>query len=90
MNTGALRHRATLDVPAGAAGFLPLDPPDWWCGLVGTAGEGTLVLVGRYHPGITVATRVHFKGHLYHVDAILNREERDVELQLTCHEVFDT
>lgn len=89
MNSGLLRHRATLDLPA-SDGVTPLVPPDWWCGMVGTAGEGTLLLVGRFHPGITTATRVHLKGRTYHVDAILNLEERDVELQLTCHEVFDT
>jgi Phage head-tail joining protein len=88
MNTGALRHHVTLDVPNGETGsFTPLNPPDWWCGhLTETTGEVTLF--GRYHPGITTATRVHFKGRVYHVTALSNRADRDAELVLSCTEVF--
>ena len=87
MNTGALRQIVTLDTPAGDAGYTPLDPATWHCAVIGE-GAATL-LIGRFHPGITVHTRVHLKGHVFHVDALRNREERDVELVLTCHEVFD-
>jgi hypothetical protein len=88
MNTGALRQLVTLDRPIGT-GYQPLDPPTWWCAAVGDVTTTTISLVGRFHPGITTATRVHLKGHVYHVDTLFNREERDVELVLTCHEVFD-
>jgi len=89
MNTGALRHLVTLDVPDGATGtYTPLDPADWYCAFLSeTAGQATLL--GRYHPGITTATRVHFKARTYHVVSIVNREERDAELVLACSEVFD-
>ena len=90
MNTGALRHLVTLDVPNGSAGYLPLNPATWACAVVADAGAGAVLLVGRYHPGITTATRVHLKGRRFHVDEVRNREERNVELALTCHEVFDT
>jgi hypothetical protein len=84
MNTGALRHRVTLTTGDDA---VPLSPPDWWCAYLSeTAGMATLV--GRYHPGITTATRVHFKDRVYHVTAIVNRQERDAELVLNCSEVF--
>jgi len=88
MNTGALRHHVTLDIPNGETGsFTPLNPPDWWCAYLSeTAGMATLV--GRYHPGITTATRVHFKDRVYHVTAIVNREERNAEFVLSCSEVF--
>ena len=88
MNTGALRHRVTLDTPAGAAGYTPLVPPDWDCAVL-NIGSGTDSFIGRYHAGITTATRLHFKGRIYHVIAIANRGERDLELELTCREVFD-
>lgn len=84
MNTGARRHHVTLDNGAGT----PLSPPDWWCAhLSETAGEATLI--GRYHPGITTDTRVHLKGKTYHVDAVINREERNAELVVSVSEVFD-
>jgi hypothetical protein len=88
MNSGALRHVVTLDVPNGTNGYLPLNPASWYCAAL-SEGSGQATLIGRFHPGITTATRVHFKGRVYHVDSIVNREERDVELVLTCHEVFE-
>jgi hypothetical protein len=88
MNTGALRQLVTLDVPNGSSGYLPLDPPTWYCAHHGEAA-GVATLVGRYHPGITTTTRVHFKTRTYHVVSIVNREERDAELVLSCTEVFD-
>jgi Phage head-tail joining protein len=88
MSIGQAIHLVTLDVPNGSNGFVPLTPPDWWCASVGE-GSGNATLIGRYHPGITTATRVHFKGRTFHVDAIVNREDRDRELVLSCREVFD-
>ena len=85
---GQYEHRVILDVPNGPNGFLPLDPPDWYCASL-SEGSGQTTLIGHYHPGITTATRVHFKGRVYHVVSIVNREERDVELVLTCTEVFE-
>jgi hypothetical protein len=89
MNTGALRHHVTLDVPNGATGtYTPLSPPDWWC-TQQTEAMGQAILIGRFHPGITTATRVHFKMKTYHVESIINREERDAELVVSVREVFD-
>jgi len=88
MNTGALRHLVLLDRPDGAGGFAPLDPPTWWCNHV---VEGALqsTLIGRYHPGITTATRVHFRGRVLQVVSLINRDERNQELSLSCQELFD-
>jgi hypothetical protein len=88
MTLGQREHLVTLDVPNGNNGYLPLDPATWYCEVRGE-GSGQAILVGEYHPGITIATRVHFKGRVYHVDTLDNRDERDVELALTCREVFD-
>lgn len=88
MNTGALRHLVTLDVPNGSNGYLPLDPADWRCASLGEP-SGTATFVGRFHPGITTATRIHFKGRTFHVDTITVREDRDRELILNCREVFE-
>jgi hypothetical protein len=89
MNTGATSNLVQLDVPDGGNGYLPLEPPTWWC----AAPEdrtGTATFIGRFHSGVTTATRVHYKGRVYHVDGITNRSNgRDVEMELTCHEVFD-
>jgi hypothetical protein len=88
MNTGALRHQVTLDTTDGTGGVRPLDPPTWDCAQLNEAG-GVITFLGRYHAGITTATRVHFKGRVFHVDDVNNRDGRDVELTLTCTEVFD-
>lgn len=88
MTLGRREHLVSLDRPNGSAGYLPLDPATWYCAVIGEGGAGGTIFVGEYHPGITTATRVHFKGRVYHVDAIVNREERDTELALSCHEVF--
>jgi head-tail adaptor len=84
MNPGALRHLVTLVHEATNA---PLDPPTWYCAVQELTGQTTMT--GRYHPGITTATRVHHKGRIFHVDTIANRDDRDLELTLTCREVFD-
>lgn len=89
MNTGALRHLVTLDVPNGGSGYLPLNPATWYCSVL-SEGTGTVTLVGRFHPGLTTPNaRVHFKGRIFHVDTAVNRDEKDVELALVCREVFD-
>jgi Phage head-tail joining protein len=85
---GQFRHRVTLDVPAGEDGYTPLNPPDWDCALQQDTMNQT-TFVGRYHPGITTATRVHHQGRIFHVDAVHNREGRDIQLVVTCREVFD-
>lgn len=88
MALGQRQQLVTLDTPNGSEGYLPLDPSTWYCE-VRDEGAGLAILAGAYHPGITTATRVHLKGRVFHVDAVVNREERDGELVLTCREVFD-
>lgn len=90
MNTGALRLLVTLDTPNGSEGYLPLNPPTWWCAAVPQGVDSAALLMGRFHPGINTATRVTYpNGRVFHVmDSVLNREGRDTELVLTCREVF--
>ena len=88
MTAGEYRQFVTLDVPNGSNGYAPLNPANWWCASIGEA-SGTATFVGRYHPGITTATRVHFQGRTFHVDTVLNREDRNTELVLSCREVFE-
>lgn len=88
MALGDRQQLVTLDVPNGSEGYLPLDPATWYC-QVRSEGSGLAILAGAYHPGITTATRVHLKGRIYHVDAVVSRDERDVDLELTCREVFE-
>jgi len=84
MKPGALRHLVTLRSGATDA---PLTPATWWCAIQETTG--TTLMTGRFHPGITTQTRVEHKGRTYHVDTIANRDDADLELVLTCREVFD-
>ena len=88
MNTGALRLLVTLDTPNGSEGYLPLDPPTWWCAAVPQGLDQAVLLMGRFHPGINTATRVTYpNGRVFHVDSVVNRDERDVELLVSCREV---
>jgi hypothetical protein len=88
MNTGAYRHRVTLDVPVADGTFEPLDPPDWWCAYE-DAGTGQVRLTGHHRPGVTLTTRVHVRDRIYHVTAIENRQERDRVLVLACTSVYE-
>ena len=75
--------------------WAPLSPSTWRVSIrPATAGDaeralaGTLithrsfVVHGRYHPGVTLATRMLFEGKTYQVTSVLNRAERDEELDL--------
>ena len=37
---------------------------------------------GRYHPGVTTATRMTFEGRTYQVTSVVNLDERDREMEL--------
>lgn len=89
MTIGTYRHLVVLDVPNGSGGYLPLNPNTWWCGVL-REEIGTITFIGPFHSGLTTPNaRVHFKGRIFHVDAVVNREQRDVEIEVTCREVFD-
>jgi hypothetical protein len=89
MALGDRDQLVTLEVPNGSGGYLPLNPATWYCHVRDDGSGQVTLMAGEYHPGITTATRVHHKGRTYHVDAIENREARDTELVLSCHEVFE-
>ena len=88
MALGDRQQLVTLDTPNGSSGYLPLNPATWYC-QVREENGGLAILAGEYHPGITEHARVHLKGRTYHVDAVVNRDARDIELILTCREVFE-
>jgi hypothetical protein len=80
---------ATLDQPT-EDGYIPLTPATWYCAVqTDQAAQGELTLVGRYHPGLTTRVRLTLKGRIFHVNAVHNRGERDVELIVQCSEVFE-
>ena len=75
--------------------WAPLEPSTWYVRIrPATAGDaeralaGTLithrsfVVHGRYHPGVTLAARMLFEGKTYQVTSVLNRDERDREMDL--------
>ena len=73
----------------------PLSPASWYVRIrpatardVERALAGTLithrsyVIHGRYHPGVTLATRMTFEGEVYQVTSVINVDERDREMEL--------
>jgi len=42
----------------------------------------------RFHPEITTATRLTFKGRIFEVQSVQNVDERDIALVLICTEVL--
>jgi hypothetical protein len=75
--------------------WTPLVPPTWYVAIrPATAGDieralaGTLLthrsylIHGRYHPGVTFATRMVFDGDVYQVTSVVNVDERDREMIL--------
>src|SRR5262245_47718556 len=54
-----------------------------------TLTTATHLVRGRFHPGITTASRLLFKGRQLLVVFVGNPEERDLELTLVCAEVLD-
>ena len=85
MNTGALRLIAQIEQPADQP---PPVPSTWLCAALSDTA-GAVLLAGRFHPAVTVHTRLIVKGHVYQVDHVSNRQERDADMVATCREVFD-
>jgi head-tail adaptor len=56
-------------------------------------GAGTVTtqashaVTGRYHPGITTATRIGFNGRVFEVTSVRNIDERDITLRLLALEL---
>ena len=42
----------------------------------------SVVVHGRYHPGVTLAARMTFEGQIYQVVSVINIDERDREMEL--------
>jgi hypothetical protein len=87
MGIGAYRHLVTLAHPA-----VVLDPPTWYCSLQSAAsqvidGQAAYFVRGRYHPGLTLETQIHFEGRTFQVQGVTDLDERHVDVQLLCVEV---
>ena len=87
MGRGAYRHLVTLDDPR-----VVLDPVQWFCSLQPAGGQvvdgqAAFFVRGDYHPGITLETQLLFEGRTLQVQSVTDRDERHVELELTCVEV---
>jgi head-tail adaptor len=83
--------------------WAPLDPAQWDCAIEGVsvrplsqesrAGNTVLaqashVVTGPYHAGITIETRINFRGRVFHVVYVGNTDERDIQTELLCREVL--
>lgn len=87
MGIGAYRHRVTLEDPTGA-----LEPVEWDCSLQPAAaqvvdGLASYVVRGRFHPGVTLETRVGFEGRTFQVQSVTDVDLRHVDMILMCVEV---
>jgi head-tail adaptor len=52
-----------------------------------TLATASHVVRGRYHPGITTATRILFGARTLYVNGVANPEERNVETIALCQEI---
>jgi head-tail adaptor len=76
--------------------FEPLTPSNWWAAIQplppATAGDGTRVIASlvtmRYHPQVTVDTRVRYGTRDLFVKGVQNVNEEDREMVLYCEEVI--
>lgn len=84
-------------------GFTPADPPIVDASIQAAATRdlervtgGTVLATAthlircRFHPGISVKTRLGFKGRSFEVQSVQNVDQRDIALILICAEVVDT
>jgi hypothetical protein len=86
MGIGAYRHLVTVEHPS-----VVVDPPVWYCSLQPAAavsdGIAAFYLRGRFHPGITIETQLHFEGRKFQVQSVSDLDERHREIQITAVEV---
>ena len=81
--------------------WTPLDPASWDCAIqaataralenlaAGTViAQASHIVTGRYHPGITIETRLTFNGRRMNVIYVANRDERGIDTVLLCSEVL--
>jgi head-tail adaptor len=83
-------------------GYAPLDPPVVDASIQAASARdlervtaGTVLATAthlvrmRFHPGVTVLTRLTFKGRVFEVQSVQNVDERDIALILICAEILD-
>jgi len=81
-------------------GTVPLNPAQWWCAIQPAAAkdleaigagsvlaQGTHIVKGPYHPGITTQAWLLFNARRLNVVYVANRDERSIETDLVCTEV---
>jgi hypothetical protein len=87
MGIGDYRHVVTLEHPAVA-----IDPPTWYCSLQSAAaqvvdGMTAFYVRGRFHPGLTLETRLIFEGRTFQVQSISDVDERHQDVVVLAVEV---
>lgn len=77
------------------------DPPEIWASINPLSGRELFVAMQiqsmvshkikiRYRSGITNKHRVEYKGRVYNILAVIDKQERHKELELMCEEEFNT
>ncbi len=69
-----------------------MTPAEWDCSISSGAaqvidGLAAYIVRGRYHPGITIETRLVFENRAFQVQSVTDVDERHTELVLMCVEV---
>lgn len=100
MQAGRLRHRVSLSNAPTTSGdadgfFEPCTPSEAWCAIEPTApgtSDSTRIqghyVTMRYHPQVTVDTRLLFGTRELFVKGVQNVGERNRELRLYCEETL--
>jgi SPP1 family predicted phage head-tail adaptor len=79
---GVIQGWENLDPATVKASITPASARDLEKLASGTViAQATHVITLPYHPGVTTATRVVFRGRLFSLTSVINLEERNVQLK---------
>jgi SPP1 family predicted phage head-tail adaptor len=95
---------ATPDDPEGGytQEYVPLDPAVWYCQITAataqdlervsgglTTQQATHLIRGRYHPQLTADCRVSFRGRVFEIRSVQDRDQQRTDLDVLAVEVLD-
>jgi head-tail adaptor len=80
--------------------WVPLDPPDWHCSIQAASlrdlqrisggainATATHLLRGPYHAQLAANARIRFGDRTFDVQSVHDRDQRQIELEVICHEL---
>jgi SPP1 family predicted phage head-tail adaptor len=97
-----VERRTTTPDPDGGylEVWVPLDPPTWDCAIQAASlrdlqrisggavnATATHLVRGRYHAQLAANARILFRDRTFEVQSVHDREQRQIELEVICHEL---